>query len=52
MIQVGPMLKNNMCGIESIQQINDYEDEDDVVAFDNFDYVIDAGEKSNRSRID
>ena len=37
MVKVGPMLKNNMCGIDSIQQINDYVDEDDIVAFnDNF----------------
>ena len=46
MVKVGSMLKNNMCGIESIQQINDYVDEDDIVAFTN-NYAIEEKSASN-----
>jgi len=49
MVKVGPMLKNNMCGIDSIQQINDYVDEDDIVAF-NDNFIIE--EKSSKSKLD
>lgn len=51
MVKVGPMLKNNMCGIDSIQQINDYEDEDDIVAFDQ-DFIVEDQSKAEISKND
>ena len=51
MVQVGSMLKNNAgMAIDSIQQVNDYQDEDDIVAFEDFNYVNE--QKSDRSKID